>query len=39
MQEECKMTDNDLTSLPAPTFAGGDTDSASPMDALGVFGS
>jgi hypothetical protein len=24
MQEEGKMTDNRLTSLPAPTFAGGD---------------
>jgi hypothetical protein len=23
-QEEEQMTDNDLTSLPAPTFAGGD---------------
>jgi hypothetical protein len=24
MQEEGKMTDNDLAALPAPTFAGGD---------------
>jgi hypothetical protein len=24
MQEEDKMTDDELTSLPAPTFAGGD---------------